>query len=75
MTITTNTPPALNDLVKFGPRTTLRVIMVKPAGKNLKAATKGKVTHVVGFEDPKSGRAWLGDYYTDGTLTRGVSVW
>ncbi len=71
MTKTNTTLPAVNDTIRFTARTTLKVIMVQPVGPGLKALTKGRVTHVVGFEGP-NGQAWLGDYDTNGTLDRGT---
>jgi len=68
---TNTTLPAVNDTIRFTARTALKVIMVEPVGPGLKALTKGRVTHVVGFEGP-NGQAWLGDYDINGTLDRGT---
>ena len=73
MTITNTTLPSLNDEIKFG-RTTLRVVLVQPAGDGIKALTRGRVTHVVGFENPKNGACYLGDFDINGNLDRGTKA-
>ena len=63
------TVPAIGDTVKFG-RKVFTVVYLEVAGPGLSAATKGRITHCVGFEH-RLGATYLGDVDVAGVMRKG----